>query len=91
MGDGAEPGGFHISGFVNSGWNALTEEMQQGFVLPCGWLLQQFGQGLGLLSGQRQGRDALGFAVGGQLAIRAQHGEECAGQSTILPDRVCCQ
>ena len=63
LGNCAEPGGFDVGGFVHAGWDALTQQMEQGFVLT-GWrVLQQFGEPLRLLSIQSQSRNALGFPL----------------------------
>ena len=78
LGDGAEPGGFDISGFIHPRGDALAQQMEQGFVFS-GRGLQQFGEPLRLLSRQGQGRNTLGFPFGGQLAVSAQHGIEVQG------------
>ena len=74
LGNCAEPGGFDVGRFVHARWDALTQQMEQGFVLTGWWVLQQFGEPLRLLSSQSQSRNALGFPFCGQLAVSAQHG-----------------
>ena len=73
---GQQPAGFHIGRLVDSGGDALAQQVQQKGLLASRRGRQQVAQGAGLLGAQGQGRYAQGFAFGSGGAVV---GEEGAG------------
>lgn len=74
LGDRAQEGGFDVGGFVDTGGDAIAQEVQQKFFFARWGGFQKLTQGGGLLGGQRQRRNAQLAAVFNLLAILCKHG-----------------
>ena len=55
--DGRQEGGFYVGGFVNTGWDAVFQQINQNGFFASRWVFQQLNQSNSLLSVQWLGRN----------------------------------